>query len=172
MIIPGTNLVKRKHAILMICGTILLVVSHVQAFAQEQPPKPITVTVITSQNLSFGTFIQNGSSGTVTVTAQGMRTATGSVILPNISSNVTPALFEVGAIPGTLITISNGPPATLWGGGFSMTMQIGASNPQSPFITTGAITPVTIGGTLTVGPLSANPAGNYIGPFTVTFIQQ
>jgi hypothetical protein len=172
MIIPGTNLVKRKHIIMMICGTILLIVSYVQAFSQEPPPKPITVTVITSQNLTFGTIIQGGNNGTVTVSPQGVRSATGSVILPNINSIVTPALFEVEAIPGTLINISNGTDALLSGGGFNMTMQIGDSYPKSPFITTGAITQVRVGGTLIVGPLSSNPIGVYSGTFNVTFIQQ
>ena len=167
MIISNTNSVKRKYGILMIIGTILLVMSHVPAFAQS----PIKVTVSHSQHLNFGTFIQSGISGTVTVSAQGGRTATGSVIL--ISSIVTPALFEVAAIPGTLITIANGPVATLTGSnGGTMTLLIGASYSQSPFTATSANTPVTIGGTLTVGSLSANPAGAYSGTFSVTFIQQ
>jgi hypothetical protein len=174
MIIPGTNLEKLKHVIMMICGTILLVISHVPAFAQEQPPKPITIKVNTLRNLNFGTFIYSGGSGTVTVTPLGDRTATGSIILPNTGWIGTPALFEVEAIPGTLITIQNVPTARLYGSLGSITLNIGASYPQSPFIATGAITTtVTIGGTLTVGPeLSADPAGNYSGSFDVTFIQQ
>ncbi|MFA5820283.1 MAG: DUF4402 domain-containing protein [Bacteroidales bacterium] len=173
MIIPGTNLVKRNHSILMIFGTILLVMSHVPAFAQEKPKKPIEVTVSPSQHLSFGTFIQSGTSGTVTVSAQGGRTATGSVILSNISSIVTPALFEVKAHPHTLITIVNGPYATLTGSNEgTLTLHIGDSDPQSPFTTKSAYTTVTIGGTLIVGSLLTNPEGVYSGTFTVTFIEQ
>lgn len=181
MIISNTNLVKRKHAILVICGTILLVMSNMPAFAQEEqqekqqkePKKPIEVTVSPSQHLSFGTFIQSGTSGAVTVSAQGGRTATGSVILSNISSIVTPALFEVKARPHTLITIVNGGDATLTGSNEgTLTLHIGGSDPRSPFTTKSAYTTVTIGGTLTVGPLSANPAGAYVGSFSVTFIEQ
>ncbi|WP_409994888.1 DUF4402 domain-containing protein [Chitinophaga pinensis] len=38
--------------------------------------------------------------------------------------------------------------------------------------TSPARTIVRIGGTLTVGPPPANPAGNYSGVFQVTFIQE
>lgn len=154
---------------LFICTIIL----YIPANAQEKPPKPIIVTVSTLQHLSFGTFIQSGSNGTITVTHQGMRTATGSVILPNMSSTVTAALFEVEALPGTLITIINGPDSQLSGSkGGLLILKLEQSNTGSPFITTSDRTDVFIGGTLTVGSLLANPAGAYSGTFTVTFIQQ
>lgn len=172
MIIPGTNLVKRKHIILMICGSILLVMSHVPAFAQEKPPKPITVTASLTQKLNFGTFCYGDGNGTtVIIYPGGTRSFSGNIIL--ISSTFSAALYDVVAIPGTLITITNGPDATLTGSnGGTMTLHIGDSYPQSPFITTGDHTPVTIGGTLTVGTKYANPPGNYGGFFDVTFIQQ
>jgi hypothetical protein len=142
--------------------------------AQEKPPRPIAVTVNTAQHLSFGSFIQSGANGTVTVDFNGSRTATGNVILPNISSIVTPALFIVDAEPGTLITIVNGSPATLSGSnGGTLTLEVGPSSTGNPFITRGQYTDVFIGGTLTVGSIvGANPAGNYNGTFQVTFIQQ
>ena len=142
-------------------------------YAQEKPPKPITVTVNTVQHLSFGTFIQAGDYGTVTVSHDGARTASGSIILPNMSSIVTPALFEVNAIPGTLVTIVNGPDTSLSGShGGTVTLKIGDASTGTPFLTTGDRTDVFIGGTLIVNSLSANPAGDYSGIFQVTFIQQ
>ncbi len=153
---------------IFICTTFLCN----QAHAQEKPPKPIEVTVSTAQNLSFGTFIQNGSSGTVTVMPLGGRSATGSVILPGMFSIVTPALFIVTAIPGTLITISNGANSKVYNGGFYMDLLVGGSSTGSPFVVSADQTSVYIGGTLTVGPLSSNPAGAYTGTFDVTFIQQ
>ena len=154
----------------LVIGTSILFFS---VKAQENPPKPITVTVSTLQHLSFGTFIQSGTNGTVTVTPEGARTATGNIILPNMSSVVTPALFEVTALPGTLITIVNGPDSPLSGSnGGTIMLQIGDSNTGSPFIANSEHTEVFIGGILTVGPLMANPAGAYSGIFQVTFIQQ
>lgn len=142
--------------------------------AQERPPRPITVKVSTLQFLQFGSFIQAGNYGTVTVDYNGIRSATGSVILPSISSSAspTPALFLVDAEPGTLITIVNDNPAFLSNGGYQLTLTIGESSTNSPFVTQSQETRVYIGGTLEVGPLTSNPAGSYNGTFHVTFIQE
>ena len=153
---------------LFICAIIL----YIPANAQEQPPKPIKVTVSTLQNLNFGTFCYGDGSGTTVIIDRfGARSKTGNIIL--ISSVFSPALYYVEAIPGTLITITNGSDATLTGSnGGTLLLKIGDSNPQSPFIAAGANTPVTIGGTLTVGTSAANPPGIYGGSFSVTFIQE
>ena len=155
---------------LLFSGMILLTE---KAIAQEDPPAPIVVTVSTLQHLSFGTFIQNGVLGTVTVTPQGSRIASGSIILPTFFSVVTPSLFEIAAKPGTLITINNGPDSQLTGsnGGF-LTLQVGDASTGTTFITSALNTEVFIGGTLVVGSVLANPPGEYSGVFQVTFIQQ
>jgi hypothetical protein len=143
------------------------------ASAQEEPPKPIVVTVSTFQHLSFGTFIQAGNSGTLTVTPEGGRTCDGSIIIPTMFSIVTPALFDIEALPGTLITISKGPDSQLTSSnGGSLTLKIGELSTGNPFIVRTLHTEVFIGGTLVVGPMSANPAGDYGGTFQITFIQQ
>ncbi len=162
----------RKLYLLYFTIFCILVVC-VPSKAQEKPPRPISVTVSTAQHLSFGAFIQSGNYGTVTVTYNGFRTATGNVILPYMSSIVTPALFIIDAEPGTLITIVNGPDVQLSGSnsGF-LTLHLEEASTRTPFITTGTTTDVFIGGTLTVGSLLANPAGSYSGTFQVTFIQQ
>jgi len=166
------SLVKRPLSPFYLFICILVIYSS--GYAQENPPRPIQVKVNTLQHLSFGTFIQGGNYGTVTVDYTGTRTASGSIILPGMYSLVTPALFEITAIPGTLITISNGPTATLTSSSSgTLSLTIGASSKGSPFITTGVTTLVYIGGTLVVKDLiSSNPAGLYSGTFDVTFIQQ
>ena len=164
------SLIRRLQKLfyLMIFEAILFL----PAMGQEKPPRPITVTVSTVQHLSFGTFIQAGAAGTVIVDHSGFRTATGDIILPNMSSIVTPALFVVTALPGTLITISNGPDTALSGShGGTVMLSIGPSSTGSPFVTRAINTDVFIGGTLTVKSLAANPAGQYSGIFQVTFIQ-
>lgn len=166
------NMEKRRHNILVIFGTVLLVMVQLSVFAQEEPPKPIKVTVSTFQNLNFGTFCYGSGSGTtVIIDPFGSRSSTGDIIL--ISSSFSAALYDVEAIPGTIINIVNGPDAILTGSnGGTMTLHIGNSNPQSPFVTTGAHTAVNIGGTLQVGSSGANPPGIYGGSFSVTFIQE
>ncbi|HSO78017.1 MAG TPA: DUF4402 domain-containing protein, partial [Bacteroidales bacterium] len=87
------------------------------------------------------------------------------------------ALFDIQANSGTVISIVNGPDVTLTGSnGGTLLLHIDASLPASPFSTTvpwPTVTQVRIGGTLTVsGNPLANPAGNYTGSYSVTFIQE
>jgi hypothetical protein len=160
-----------------ICLISILLSSIIYVSGQEMPPKPITVTVSTLQHLNFGTFIQPGTAGSVTVDFSGVRTPGGDVIIPALSYNAheipTPALFAVTALPGTLITIQNGADVLLNGSNSGhLSLKIGPASTGSPFIAQGTTTLVYIGGTLTVGPMSSNPAGSYSGSFSVTFIQQ
>lgn len=161
-----------RRLLIPFCLFIYAVTFTIPAVAQEQPPKPITVTVVNEQPLSFGTIIQNGNYGTVIVSPLGGRTATGSVIIPPIFSTVSPALFRIISIPGTLITISYDTSPQLLGVGGFLDLVLGESSTGSPFITRYESTDVYIGGTLIVGPLTANPAGAYSGTFSVTFNQQ
>lgn len=152
-----------------------ILIGAIEAKAQEKPPRPVTVEVRTDRPLQFGSFIQSGSFGTVTVDFNGSRSVTGSVIQPNISSSAfpSPAMFTIYAEPGTLITIVKGPDAFLTGSnGGKLKLTIGESSVSSPFIVRNQYTSVSIGGTLEVGSLSANPAGAYQGTFQVTFIQE
>jgi len=146
------------------------------AHAQEPPPRPIAVFVNPAQGLIFGAFFQGITGGTVIIYPDGSRSVTGSIVQANLGFPFSPAIFEVDANPGTLISILNGPDVILTGSnGGTLSLHIGAASTGSPFIATAtppARTTVRIGGTLTVGPPPANPAGNYSGIFQVTFIQE
>lgn len=141
----------------------------------ENPPRPVIIYVNPAQGLNFGAFYQGGSGGTVTVYPNGSRSTTGSVIQTSQGFSFSPAIFEVDAEPGTLVTILNGPDVTLTGSnGGTMILSIGNADPPSPFIATATSpsrTLIRIGGTLTIGNPLANPPGNYNGTFSVTFIQ-
>lgn len=155
---------------------VLLLFLQLPAFAQEPPPRPISIYVNPAQGLIFGAFFQGPTGGTVTVSPNGSRSVSGSVVQANLGFPFSPAIFEVDANPGTLITIMNGPDVLLTGSnGGTLSMKIGSSSTGSPFIAN-AVSPartlVRIGGTLTVGVPLANPPGNYSGTFSVTFIQQ
>jgi len=161
-----------KKLLLPFCLLCFFGLIFITVNAQEKPPKPFVVTVSLSQHLSFGTFIPIGTAGTVTVTYEGFRSKTGDIILPNIFSIVTPALFIVEAHPGTLITIVT-PDSQLTGSnGGTIHLKLEAASTGSQFIVNSESTNVFIGGTLTIGSLAANPAGSYLGTFIVTFIQQ
>jgi hypothetical protein len=136
------------------------------------PGDPGALTVYTVQNLSFGAFSNSGAGGSVIIGSNGSRTVTGSVVALNLGVSAYQSIFEIDAPKGSIISLLNGPDATLTGSnGGTMIFRIGASNPSSPLITTvsqPARTTVNIGGTLTVGSLAANPPGAYSGTFYIT----
>lgn len=155
---------------------MLLLCVYLPVHAQEPPPRPVSVTVDPSQGLIFGAFFQGISGGTVIIYPDGSRSVTGSVVQANLGFLFSPAIFEIDANRGTLISIVNGPDVTLTGSnGGSIQLHIGASSLGAQFITTAtspARTQVRIGGTLTIGSPMANPSGAYSGMFSVTFIQE
>ena len=162
-----------SKALRFLFSSVVLLFFCFSVSAQEQPPRPLQIT--TFQNLSFGAIIQGAIGGTLTIDPQGSPSVTGDLILVNMGYTRAPAIFEIRAIPGSLITIVNGPDITMTGPGGTLKMHVGASIPTSPFVNTrDLLSPiqVRIGGTLTVSNSMANPAGNYIGTFTVTFAQQ
>jgi len=116
------------------------------------------------------------SGGTVILYPNGMRSVTGDIVQASLGFSFSPAIFEIEALPGTIIHVLNGPDVQLSGSnGGVINLHLGTSDPTSPFITT-AIPPsrtlVRIGGILTIGSPIANPSGSYNGMFQITFIQE
>lgn len=166
----------RKLTLVMSAAIAVLICYCTAASAQVQPPRPLSVYVNPAQPLSFGAFYQGPLGGTVVISPSGSRSSTGDVVLANLGFTFSPALFEIEGLPGTIVTILNGPDVTLTGSnGGSMTLHVGASAPAAPFIistTPPSRTVINVGGTLVVGTPSANPAGSYSGTFNITFIEQ
>jgi hypothetical protein len=147
----------------------------IQAQVPENPPIPIQVQVSTAQYLNFGAFTVGNSGGTVSVDFNGNRTSTGEVGLMNFGPTVSPALFDVTANPGTIIHIQTPPNIELTGGTGSIFLNIDSYSQGQTFITNippPSTTSIYLGGTLTLGSISANPAGAYNGTVNVTFIHQ
>jgi len=146
-----------------------------QLIAQEPPPRPVVITP-TAQILSFGAFYHGLTGGTVTIAPSDARSATGSVVLLGMGYTFSSARFEITGNPGTVISVLNGDDATLTGdNGGTMTLEVGASLPLSPFVLTvpyGVITYLNVGGILYVGAPAANPPGNYTGTFDITLVQE
>ncbi len=163
--------------LMLLAGMITIVLGGLtKAGAQQLPPRPLSVYVNPAQPLSFGAFFQGQTGGSVIIYPSGSRSVTGDVVGASLGYTFSPALFEVEALPGTLVTILNGPDVLLTGSnGGSMSLHIDGSQPGSPFIiptTPPSRTVVTIGGILTVGNAQSNPPGAYIGQFNITFIEQ
>ena len=142
----------------------------------ENPPRPITVTVNLSQNLSFGAFYHFNLGGSVIIYADGSRSATGDVVLLNIGFPFSTGLFDIEGNPGTPVSILRGPDAILTGSnGGTLTLQLGETDPSGTFVIDVSppnVVQLRIGGTLLVGNPLANPPGDYSGTFDVTFVQE
>lgn len=160
---------------LYMLNTLLFFLST-PTIAQKKPQRPIAIYVSPIQQLNFGSFTHGNIGGTVTITPEGNRTSTGDIFLLNTGESYSQALFEIEANPGTMISIINGPQVTLTGSnGGTLTMEIGSSDPISPFIIKTHYPKRTflyIGGILFVGSPLANPEGSYSGTFMITFIQE
>lgn len=136
------------------------------------PGDPGALAVHSIQDLHFGAFSQ-GEGGTVTISAAGLRSVSGDVTDYDLGISYFQALFEVSAPAGAIISILNGPDATLTGSnGGSMSLELGGTSPEAPFLNTTPSpghTNIGIGGTLTVGNAAASPPGTYSGTFYLTF---
>ncbi len=166
--------IKKYGFLLFLSGMSFL------CFAQNPtdslPGDPGALSVYTIQNLSFGAFSNGLSGGTVAISSAGTRSVTGSVTALNLGITYFQSIFEIEAAEGAIISITNGPDATLTGSnGGTMSLKLGNSAPGSPFINTTpspARTQISIGGTLSVGAPSSNPPGTYSGTFYIIFNQE
>jgi len=163
-IILTVRLLFFKFAVGAFCACLCL--SSLPSFSQ--------ISSVTSvQNLSFGAFSQGSLGGTVSISANGSRSVTGSIVPLNLGVSYFQAIFEIEAPEGTVVSIMNGGNVTLTGSnGGSMMLQIGNSDPASPFAITippPGKTRVNFGGTLTIGSPAQNPPGSYSGTFSITF---
>ncbi|MEI6899451.1 MAG: DUF4402 domain-containing protein [Bacteroidota bacterium] len=142
-------------------------------YSQEMPPRPLTVSMV--QDMSFGAFFPGDSGGEIILTPFGLRVSSGSVVLVNLGYPYFEAIFEVDAIPGTVVSLLFTTTVINGNNGGSMLLQTGGSEPASPLVTT-AVPPgktqIHIGGKLTVGNPLANPVGLYSGVFPIIFIQE
>jgi hypothetical protein len=145
--------------------------------AQSTPfPPPREIRVFATQDLGFGEFYTGTTGGSVIISPTGSRSTTGTVVLAGGFGQ--PAIFIVELLPGRLVNILISPQTavlTRIGGGETMTMTIGPTDKGTSFVTSGGHpfhNPVQVGGTLHVGNISSNPAGEYTGTFHVTFIQE
>jgi hypothetical protein len=173
-------IVKWRPVLTKLVFATLLSVASLCGYSQSPtdtlPGDPGAITIYTVQNMSFGAFSPGTLGGTIVVSNAGSRSVTGDVIGLNFGILYFQAIFDIDAPQGSIISILNGPNATLTGSnGGTMSVKIGNSAPASPFSTVVAQplrTQVNVGGTLTVGTAAACPPGTYSGTIYLTFNQE
>lgn len=167
-----------RKLIIFIC-TLFTALSMLAQTGPDLPQR--TLTVRSTQALNFGdmTIVNGSSGGTVTVDANGARSATGSVLLLQLGNPVQPSIFEVNICPGRMVNLTYPSTITLTGNnGGTMLLHIGPTNiggSGSTFISNKGCDDthlIRVGGVLDVGSMASNPAGVYSGVFNLTFVQQ
>lgn len=152
----NANLYGRKTFFLTLIGVFYTGILSAQ--------NPVTITVF--QNINFGAFAVSGSGGTITVSSEGERSATGGVVL--IGSDYHAGLFRVEAPTGSYLNLASGVPATLNGScGGQMNVELNDTYPAFPFNSIAPFHDFQFGATLTVGPAGETPPGAYNGSFEI-----
>jgi hypothetical protein len=152
----------------LFCGLLFLAFFEPTGM-KAQPPLRVNVV----QDLSFGSFVVSVSGGTITITPEGTRTTTGTIVPLSISTEA-PAIFEVSK-PGSSqkqVNIVFPASAYLTRSGGSERIVVNnfkSDKPSDSFLVSNVTQRVNVGATLTVQGLSTNPPGNYAGTFSVTF---
>ncbi len=142
------------------------------AFAQTSAQILETLNLGVSSDFNFGSFTSSGADGTVLITTDGTRSATGGVSL--VSGNASPAKFTVTGSSGEQLSVT-GPSAdvelTKEGGGSSLILtNIVISAPESLPTTPGEAAVIQVGGKLVIAANQA--AGTYSGQFDLTVTYQ
>jgi hypothetical protein len=151
--------------------SFVVILTPVDLFSQEEPPMPIVVSGI--RDITFGSFVQLGGTGTVTVSHDGFRTGS-NVSFVGVGYNSGGFSIE-GTINTPITILVDQNPITLSnGGGGTMSLTIDSwSYPTPPDYVLTTASPLTsevyFGGTLSVPP--GSPPGNYTGILSFTFIQ-
>jgi len=119
--------------------------------------------------LSFGAFAA-GTGGTITVSAAGARSRSGSIVLASQGGVASAAQFLITGTPGATYTITLPSDGTvvLSSGGSTMALNTFTSTPSGANIPLGGggTQVISVGATLTVS--AAQAPGNYTGSFNVT----
>lgn len=156
---------------------LALLVGSTQAWAQFSTQGTVntsaavvrTLSITSATELSFGTFSAGATAGTLTITSEGNRTATGGVT-PVSTSLGSRAVVSLAGTPATSFSVSlpGSVQLTPASGGASMTLASFTTTLTGlqGILNSGGTGSFGIGGTLSVG---ANQAiGVYSGSFSVT----
>ena len=150
-------------------GVWFALVCAVAAAPVSWAATPIAISA--TRALAYGSFAA-GSGGTVTLSAAGVRSASGGVILVP-SGSWSAALFSVTGDPSVTysITLPANGVVSLTSGANTMAVDNFTSNPSATTPSTGLLSAggsqtLSVGATLSVG--SNQASGSYSGSFSVT----
>ena len=124
-----------------------------------------SIAIVTTTNMCFGSFaVSNATGGTITIYANGTRSATGGITLVAGTTPTAAAFTVTGTVGHTYnITSLSGISCITSSGGNNMTIDTFTSNPVADGTATGSLTTgsqiLYVGATLHI--LAAQPSGTY-----------
>jgi hypothetical protein len=165
-----------KATILSLCLLTLSLIAMAQSsvIGRMEVEVAVPVTAVETVLLNFGMVIPETSGGTVVITPNGDRSATGSVTL--MDDTYSAGSFTVSGVPNSLVSIvlPQTPQRLLLSNGNS---EIAVDDFTSDVPPGGQIVrqsdgkaEVSIGATLYIGNGLSNPAGYYSGTYEVVFM--
>ena len=142
------------RSIIFVVGFIFVIFNCFKVDAQAQMTK----------DLVFGTYSTNGSAGTITVNTNGSKSSTGGLTYSSGSYNAAHLHVDFGSNgSGNHIDISYPKKSYLTGSNGGQILVTLSPNAGSYQKTGWKALDMDIGGKLTIGNISVNPAGNYSG---------
>ena len=176
---------SRFSRVLFLEGMFLVLVIPGVMAQPNLPSRSDEISVDAGIDLAFGdiSLSDASGSGTVTVDPSGSRSSTGSVVLMEMGGTYSSGTFSLDILAGHTLNITISP-TSLSNGSYSMEMVLTGAQVESTTITasggvvSGSFVSSTtnptlyVGATLTVGPMSSNPAGTYNGTIEITVNQE
>ncbi|MBC7936970.1 MAG: DUF4402 domain-containing protein [Rhizobacter sp.] len=130
--------------------------------------------VTVRQELQLGAFTQGSSGGSISVSPQDIRSASGTVIPLNFGSNYHALVLEIEGAKGAIVSMIAGETIVLTGSnGGTMRLLIKGTSPLMPFVINEdapAKSVIKIGAELIAGNSIESPPGNYSGSLNISFI--
>lgn len=121
--------------------------------------------ISSKQDINFGTMMSPSNDGTVTLSYNGQRSATGGIYLMN-NTDVSQGIFAIDGTAGRTVYVSLPGEVSIYSGQNTLTVNNFTASTGTQFILAAETTDMSIGATLNV-PANA-PEGEYGGTYTVT----
>lgn len=167
-------LFRYKMQLLVVMASLCFVQANSQQVGISVSAISTSLKVSVRQEISFGAFAQGNAGGSVTISAEGTRWASGAVVPLNFGAAYLPLILEIEGPRGSIVSMLSDETTILTGSnGGTMKLKLIASNPAMPFIITEdapAKSIVKIGAELIVGNAAMSPPGSYTGTLNLSFI--
>lgn len=165
---------RYKSLLLIVLASLYFLQGKCQQVALSITASGTALKVTVRQEISFGAFTQGASGGSITISPEGTRIASGTVVPLNFGSTYLPLILEIEGPKGSIVSMLTDETTLLTGSnGGVMKLKLRRSNPMMPFIISEdalAKSVIKLGAELVAGNLIESPPGNYSGSLHISFV--